>query len=497
MDFTGYMLTSIVYQLRPQAETLILEPQAGLDLLIARQQQAGQITAVESNPLIVKNAASIYDLPGINSQITSGRSFLHQNRSSYDVIQLSLVNTFHPVNSGAFSLGEDYRYTIESMQEVLEHLNSQGILMGARWLQMPPSEFLRLFSLALNALEKMHLNPQERIVALRSYNLGLLLVKKEPFNAAELSLIREFASERAFDLVYAPGLSLEESNRFNILQEPLYFLTFQELIQSKGQQRRLFYAENNVDVRPPTDDHPFFEHYFKWNQIPQALAGLGKSWLPFGGAGYLVLLLLFLFSFLFSVLLILLPLGRLPALAGQKWKGLFYFCLIGFGYMLVEIPAMQKFILYLDQPVHSVSTVLFSILLFSGLGSRLSGWVNDRLALGLLCINVLALPWLAALLFRFSLGLPLFIRFGLLFLLLAPTGFLMGIPFAKGISKSNPALIPWLWGVNGAASVIASVGAAVLALSGGFNLVLFSGSVCYAAAWLISPRLSESGIIHG
>jgi hypothetical protein len=384
LEFTNYMLSSIVYQLRPQANTLVLEPRAGLDLLVAFQQGAGQITAVEPNPLIVKNAAAVYNLAEIKTYMTSGRSFLHQSCGTYDLIQLSLVNTYHPVNSGAFSLGEDYLYTSDFMQETLDHLKPQGIFLGTRWLQLPPSEFLRFFSLAVNTLEEMGLNPQERIVALRSYNLGLLLVKKEPFTETELSLIRGLASERAFDLVYAPGLRVEESNRYNILQEPIYYLTFQDLINSEGQRRRNFYNQYTYDVRPASDDHPFFEHYFKWAQLPDVLAGLGKSWQPFGGAGYLVLLLLFLFSLLFSVLLILLPLGRLPPMEGNKWAGLLYFCLIGFGYMLVEIPAIQKFILYLDQPVHALTTVLFSILLFSGLGSRLAERINLRLALGLL-----------------------------------------------------------------------------------------------------------------
>ena len=68
---------------------------------------------------------------------------------------------------------------------------------------------------------------------------------------------------------------------------------------------------------------------------------------------------------------------------------------------------------------------------------------------------------------------------------LAPLGVLMGIPFPKGIvwlERSSPNLIPWAWGVNGAVSVVASVLAALVALSAGFTVVLVAGVICYGVA---------------
>jgi hypothetical protein len=179
----------------------------------------------------------------------------------------------------------------------------------------------------------------------------------------------------------------------------------------------------------------------------------------------------------------------LPGQRPSALAPLLYFILIGLAYLLVEIPLMQRFILFLGHPAYAVTAVLFSLLLFSGLGSQASGRIPLRPALAGLALLLLAGPALLPTFFEQALGLPLWARLGLTAAILAPVGFLMGVPFAGGVRwltrrPGGAGLIPWMWAANGAASVVASVLAALLALSFGFGWVLRLGAMCYGGAWL-------------
>jgi hypothetical protein len=193
-----------------------------------------------------------------------------------------------------------------------------------------------------------------------------------------------------------------------------------------------------------------------------------------------------------AVILIVLPAalsGRVRGAAFPHPAALAYFGLIGLAFMLVEIPLIQRFILFLGQPAYALTAILFTLLFFSALGSRSSSRVSLRLAVALLAVLLLASPWLLPWVFRQALGLPLASRLGVTVVVVAPFGFLMGIPFPGGIywmlgSTERASQIPWIWAVNGAASVVASVLAALLALSFGFDWVLRLGALCYTGAWL-------------
>lgn len=494
-NYFDYLPQSLAYILRPSARVLVLEPRGGLDLLAAQAGGASAIFAVEPNPLLVREAGKVYTQPNLVVFTESPRSFLHSGRELYDVIIMSLASTYHPVTSGAYSLGEDYRYTAESVRAALARLKPDGLLVLNRWLQMPPSEFLRAFILVVDALESSGMDPRQQIAALRGYNLGTLIVKRSPFLKTELEEVRAFAESRAFDLVYLPDIQPGETNRFNILPENSYFLAFSGYLNAID--RNAWLREYPYDVSPPTDNKPFFGHFFKWSQVRQVLAAYGKTWQPFGGAGYLVVVFLLLVVLVFSVLLILLPVlvrrfkqnhhGVRSTVSLPMGRGLLYFTLLGFGYMFVEIPLIQKFILLLGQPAYAFSAVLFALLLASGLGSFLSNRLGIRwmLALGLgVCLAPL---WLDAVI-RLAMGLPLFFRLLIMLVCLAPFGFLMGVPFPKGISlvqTRDTYWVSWFWAVNGVASVVASVMSAMLVLSFGFSLALASGGICYLLAFVI------------
>ena len=370
----------------------------------------------------------------------------------------------------------------------------------SRWLQTPPSESLRAGALAVTALEKVGFSqPELRLVAIRSWSTLLLLVKNGEFTAGEIEAVKDFCRQRQFDLVYYPGIRETEANRYNVYPEPLYYRGFQDLLFG---DRARFYADYAYDVSPTSDDRPFFFHFFKWSQTPEILQTFGKIWQPFGGSGYFVLVALLILASLASAILILLPLlfrrkvtlppdsfgyaqDKRQIRRPNRWRVFAYFAALGLGYLFVEIPLMQHFILFLGHPIYAFAAVLFAILLFSGLGSMVSARLSLPRTLVVLIGAIIVYPLVLPFVFRLLLGQSLGLRLLVSILSLAPLGFLMGVPFPKGIEivgGQAPDLVPWAWGINGCTSVLASILSAMLAISFGFSRVLVGASVAYLAA---------------
>jgi spermidine synthase len=490
LPFTDCLLMALPYRLRPDARVLVLEPRGGLDVLTALAQGASAVTVAEPNPLIVQSvrqegdwAGDLYDDPRVEVVVEQGRTYARRTRDRYEVLTLSLHAPQRTVTSGAYSLNEDYRYTVEAFSDYLGRLREDGLLVATRWLQVPPSESIRAFALAVEAMERTGGDPKTSIVALRSYRQMLILVRRGSFTEEELAAVRDFAEPRAFDLVYLPDIRPHEVNRHNVLPSPDYHQAFVGLLETEDRQG--WYGDYPFDVEPPTDDRPFFGHFFRWTQTRDVLAMAGHTWQPFGGAGYFVMLILLALAVVAAGALILAPVAALRRQGGTLGWTSIYFALLGVGYLFVEIPLMQRFILFLGHPAYALAVVLFAILLFSGVGSAVSHRLSLRLVLALLPAligaYVLGLPSL----FRATLALPLWVRMVVAVATLAPPGFLMGIPLPKGIAlleERSSSLIAWAWGVNGAVSVVASILAALLALSFGFSVALILGAACYAAA---------------
>ena len=499
LPFTDCLLTSLPYRLRPGARALVLEPRGGFDVLVALAEGAGVVTAVEPNQLIVDAlrsagawAGRLYDRGRVTAVLDEGRAFVRRSQDQYDVIVLSLTEPQRPITSGAYSLAEDYRYTVEAFRDYLGRLDDGGLLVVSRWLQVPPSESIRAFALALEAVERGGGDPRTSLAALRSYQHMMILVRQGPFTSIELGAIREFAASRAFDLVYLPDLRAEEANRYNVLPSPDYYEACNQLVDAED--RTAWYRDYPFRVAPPRDDCPFFGHFFKWQQARDVLALAGHVWQPFGGAGYFVLLAVLALAVLAAALLIVLPLvirGWRRRASGPLGATLGYFAMLGLGYLFVEIPLLQRFILFLGHPAYAVATVLFAMLFFSGLGSLLSRRVpwSVLIALPLLVTGyAVGLPTLT----EVALAAPLAGRILFTVAVLGPPGLLMGVPFPKGLALlagRARGLIPWAWAVNGAISVVASVLAALLAFDLGISAVMILGAACYAGAWLTAKGL--------
>ncbi|MFB0535649.1 MAG: hypothetical protein ACETWR_11775 [Anaerolineae bacterium] len=517
-EFIGYLPTSLPYRLLPRAKVLVIEPKGGLDVLTALENGAASVVAVESNPLIVEAvrdsfgdlAGKIYQDARVRVITEEGRSHVRRMGQRYDLIQLSLADSYRPVTSGAYSLSESYLYTQEAFADYLAHLNEGGLLVVSRWLQLPPSEALRVGALAVAALERTGAtHPERRLVVIRSMRTALLLAKNGEFSAEEIEAARGFCDGNKFDLVYYPGIQPAEANRYNVLPEPYYYQAFQDLLSAEDRAR--FYTDYAFDVSPPDDDRPFFFHFFKWSQTPAILQTFGKTWQPFGGSGYFVLVALLVLALLASAILILVPLlfqCKLPAAAlsvvdyrsttsRSRGRGyvFLYFALLGLGYLFVEIPLMQRFILFLGHPVYAFATTLFALLLFSGLGSMTGPRLSLLKMLILLSVTILLYPLLLPRLFQLLLGQGFALRLLASVVSLAPLGFLMGIPFPGGIAlldRLAPDLIPWAWGINGCLSVLASILSTMLAISFGFSWVLVGASLAYAGSALVIWRMANS-----
>lgn len=503
--FLAYLPEAPAYALAPPGPALVLGPRGGLAIWQAlgglTSHPARSVVAVEAEAEAVAAVdallaeASPYRHPAVTPVVRTIRSFLAADRNRYAVIHLALARPFRPVTSGAFSLVEDYTLTTEAVVAYLEHLAPGGILVLTRWLQMPPSEDLRALGLLVAGLRQHGIaDPGRYIVALRGLQTVTFWVKMTPWRADELAQVRTWANARRFDLALAPDLQPDEINRFQVVPDALYERTYAELLAAADFRRYL--ADQPFAVTPPTDDHPFFFHFFKWAQTPLILRTLGQTWQPFGGSGMLVLVALLLLAVLASALFILLPLAvslrrqeASPAgnAAARPRRGVvfLYFAALGLGFLLVEIPLIQRFILFLGHPTLAAAITLAGVLFWSGLGSLLALRLPWSAALAAL-IGVVALyafglqPVLTALL---AVGLGG--RLLLAWLLLAPLGLLLGMPFPRGwrwLQTTAPHLAPWAWAINGSASVVSAVLAALLALEWGFTAVLLTGMACYGVA---------------
>lgn len=501
----NYLPNGVIHRLRPQAHTLVIEAGTGMDVLFALAGGAGQVTAVEENGLVNEIVekqygaftGGLYQDPRVSVTTQSGRVFVRQgSRASweerYDVAVVALTDPHRPVTSGAYSLTEDYVYTVEAFGDYLNTLEDDGLLMVTRWLQTPPSESGRTFGAIAAALEKRGLDPAEHLMAFRTLRTMTILAGRQPFSEQEIKTVGDFLEKANFDFVYYPGIRADELNRFNVLNEPVYHDLFSQILANPDET----YATYRFDIRPPTDDRPFFFHYFKWRQTPEILATLGLTWQPFGGSGYFVLVALLILVSLAAAFLIVGPLllrrreRRLREQVGiplWRWRVFAYFACLGLAFLFVEVPLAQRFILLLDQPVTALAVVLFAILLFSGLGSlTLKRW-RFPMGLALLILLIMLYPFLLRPVTDVALGQPEWVRILLTILIIAPLGYLMGLPFAGGlqvVESNEPGLVPWAWAINGSFSVISSVLAVMVALSWGFSTVLWLGAAAYMGALL-------------
>jgi hypothetical protein len=497
LAFLGSLPTSLAYRLGSNQDVLIIEPRSGISLLLARQFRSKNISAIDSNPLFVRvmrEYGRSHGSPAYEHRTWTGlaRTWLAGTDQEFDLIDLSLMG---PLPSATFGFAEDYRFTVEAFERYIASLKSGGFLSISLYLIPPPRTELRLLATLVSSAEAAGISGiSEHIAALRSWDTLTMVMKKSALTTEDIGRIKAFARNKRFDLVYYPGIKPDESNVYIKQPRNDYAEAFRSIMDRKTESR--FIDEYLFDIRPVTDDNPFFHYYLTVKNIKAIYRLMGEKWHYFIEEGYL-LPVLFVQVFVVSIVLVLLPLLRMRNTedADDRYKPLrqlSYFALLGIGYLFIEIIFIQELILPLDNPSSAASTVIASVLISSGIGSLMSLRVRSLNHPGVLLalaafvvVYSLLLPGITAVISPH----PLVARIIYSSVLVMPAGFLMGIPFPLGISllqTTAPRLIPWAWAVNGCFSVLAPILAIMLALSTGFQFVLLCGSLMYLLSfWLV------------
>lgn len=505
LEFIDYLPSSLAYSLVENPSALILEPKAGLDVVSALRFNASQIKVIENNPLVLKllrqelaqPSGYIYRSPKIKSQAAYSRAALNQERDSFDLIVFSLTDVFGASSTGLYGFSENYLYTVQSFSQFLGRLSPDGMVSMSLYLLPPPRQEIKILATWIEALERSNLDPVSHLIAIRSWGTISIFIKKSPVTPEDIQKLKDFASRCLFDLVYYPGIKKEEANIYNVYKEPFYYSLTQQLLSPS--QRKALYQDYLFQLKPATDNRPFFYNLFKLDKLKSTYEVLGQKWLPFLQGEFLVYLLfgqsvLIAFVFILLPLLLFLKRGK-----GKKYISLrtfFYFALIGMAFMFVEIIFIQKFILFLGHPLYSTAVIIFSLLFSSGVGSFLSKKIlgqnlkgNLRRSLltcaGLILVYLFLLPLFYKSFIHFSLTLKMILTF----LTILPLGFLMGFPFPTGIrllAEKEKELVPWAWATNAFSSVVNSIMALMIAFWAGFSFVLILASGGYLLALLFS-----------
>src|SRR5580765_7326014 len=495
---------SVANVLRPHGEFAIIGPGGGVDVMRAVANGSPSVTGIEINPTIANNVMRghyadytfhLYELPQVHIHVQDGRSYIRSSHEKYDVVQMTLVDTWASTAAGAFALSENNLYTIEAFREYFDHLKPDGMIAITRWEFKQPREALRVVSQGIEALHRIGVtDPRQHFVIVADGGLNedgrpvLVLAKKSPFTAGEYEAIAAHVREN-------PNLFwLNPVPEYAGLQAlPPAAAAFRDLIESNDPAG--FARSYAYNVSPVSDSAPFFFFTLKTRHvIENILAGTGRGMDWRINLGVVVLGMLLIISIVAVLAFLILPLALHRHRQDAPKTGivaLLYFIAVGFGFILVEISLIQRFVLFLGHPTYALTVVVFLLLLSSGAGSvaarrRISGGSKILPLLGiisaLIVVDVALLPWLLSA----AIGLPFVLKLILSGVVLAPLGFLMGMPFPTGLRLVRT--VEWAWALNAAASVLGSVMAMIIAIHFGLTVTL----LCAAAAYLLAGLCSRT-----
>jgi len=508
LDCFDHMTSALGYHLLSGPDTCIIGAGGGSDVAQALAGGANKVTAVEMNSQVVdlvrnglgEFSSGIYSRPDVDVVVTEGRSFLQTTGRVFDIINISLLDSLTASSAGLYALNESHLYTVEAIEKAISRLRPNGLLSITRMLKTPPRDAIKMFATIAEALRRRGVTDiGKHMIIIRSWSTATIVVSPRPFSELQIENARSFAKRRSFDLVHMPGMQPMEANQYHVLEEPVYYQSARRILSD---DYRNFYRDYAYNIRPATDDRPYFFNFFKWESLPVMIRTLGRQWLLFAEWGYLVLAATLLQAACATALLILLPLWvarPLKAVRTGKFPVLVYFLLLGLAYMFLEMGFIQKMTLLIGHPVFGVAVILLGFLVFSGLGSLFAGLCSRNstirtIWMAVLAILVLGLLEIVAMTFSFDwlVGFSRPVRILLGLLIVAPPAFFMGMPFPsalKHLNTRNQPLVPWAWGVNGFASVTGAVLGTFLAISVGFTTLVFVALACYLLAAVAAKQI--------
>jgi hypothetical protein len=491
------------YVLRPGARTLIIGPGGGWDVARALASGSRDVTGVEINPIIARTimrekfpqlSRGIYERPDVHIVVEDGRSYVRRSSEKFQVLQATLVDTWASTAAGAFALSENNLYTTDAFYDYLSHLTDDGLAAFTRWGFDPPRESLRLISLAMDALGRLGENEAwKHIMVAREGSVkgwgarDTVMISRKAFTAADVEKARATFAEYRMEAVYLPGDAPSRN-------------PFAALLRAADPNQ--YQRDYRFDITPVSDNRPFFFYTVQPRDIWTFLTSASHDSADYKINKAVPLLFeLMAISLLATLLTLLLPplmLGaRLPRQKGIR-SFLLFFLFIGAGYILIEVALIQKFVLFLGHPTYALTVVIFAMLVSSGCGSYFSrtllGDDEARLAkaLGLVAILAALLGVAGSAALPSMVGLPLPLKWAIAVAMIAPLGFVMGMPFPTGLRRLEGWHAPsvrWAWSLNAAASVLGSVCALVCSIYLGLVQTLMVGGLFYLSALAVVARL--------
>jgi hypothetical protein len=497
LEHLKYDVTNVGYYVRPDANALVIGTGGGRDILSALLFGAKSVVGVELNRNIIDTVNGRFgDFSGhldrdkrVRFVNDEARSFIARHGDRYDMIQISLIDTWAATAAGAFVLSENSLYTVDAWKLFLDRLTDRGMLSVSRWyFRERPGEVYRLTALASSALVQRGIkDPRQHIVIIRNIRqneepggpdgVGTLLLSRTPISSEDLAKLEQVSRDLRFEVVLSPSFSADDN--------------FTRL--ASGRDLDTFTRQFPINIAAPTDDSPFFFNMLRLGDVLDwRLLAHGKS--THNMEAVFVLGTLLVTVVVLTLLCIFVPLSLSTDRATLKGSGplLLFFAGIGLGFMLVETSQMQRLIVVLGHPTYGLTVVLFTLLLAGGAGSWLTNRVTPDLAaqagvrrMGILLGLLLVFGWLTPLLADRLQTAETPLRVTASAIMLGVPGLFMGMAFPLGMklaARQNPGLTPWLWGVNGATSVCASVLAVAIALSSSISAAFWAGWLAYGIA---------------
>ena len=497
------LTSALPYRLTKEPRVLVLGAGGGAAVLQALGAGARSVDAVELQPHVVamvrdryrEFSGGVYEHPAIRVHVTDPRAFVEASGDEYDLVQVIALGSS---TAGLDALRSQRLLTVEAVRAVLARLSGDGVAAFTVRTRLPPRDGVRLLATVLEALEAESIGPPaDHIAWIRNWSTTTLTVSRSSLSDSQIEAVRAFTQRRAFDLIHVPGMTPDEANRFNVLDRPYFHEAAQRLL---GGQRETFVRDYKFDVRPATDDRPYFHSFFRWAHAHEILALSRRGGIGLLDVGYLALPAALVQAVVASAVLILLPLLALRGQRGgaRRWPALAGFFCIGLAFLMIEIAFIGRFTVILSHPVHALVVVLVGFLVFAGAGSYLSARHGTGTSITVPVIGIatvattfaLASPHMVSAL----IGAPAALKIGAALALIAPLATLMGMPFPRALARLNavdPSLLPWAWGINGCASVIGAVLATFVAIHHGHTVVILAGSVLYLLAAVFVGRMAR------
>lgn len=478
------------FQIARNGSAVIIGSAGGYEVLCALSQGFKHVVAIEMDPVICEllkgqyanYTGRIFHLPQVRLLADEGRSALKRMNQKFDVIQMVNSHNADLLLSGALSISETYIYTVESFKDYWDHLQPNGLLFIIHW------NGARLFSTGMTALREMGVErPQDRFFIVQ-YPSGFnhFYMKKGDLTPADYEIIKGSVGETG-EIVYSPEMQ----------KDNLYYAMVKDL--------KTTVRESSVNIAPVYDNSPYFNQpnrigQFRFHNMKvQGMAEpIVKSALVYSNSIYLSI---FGLALLLSFAFIYIPLRRKSTALGEK-SMILYFFFIGLAFILVEIIFIKIFQYFLGSPAVSISIIIFSLLVSSGIGSLLSERLDALF--GPRKIRSFAV-FLAVLLSLYGLGLfslldglmslAFFWRIALSFVIISLAGFFMGSFFPDGIrrlGRQNRTMIGWAWGANSFATVLGSILAVIVSINWNFTVVLVMAGLAYFAAGICTLKAERA-----